>query len=68
MEKLIEAFMNQGMSKEEAKGVAKSLKDEVRRTLKHGDIDDDDTLDELECIFANYELELDWLNIVNWNK
>lgn len=68
MEKLIRVFMNKGMDKDEAKGVAYTLRDEVKRTLRSGNLEDDDTLDELECIFANYELELDWLWNINWTK
>ena len=69
MNKLVKIFMeSEGVSEDEARGMYLSLRDEVLRTLDVGDLDDDDTLDELECIFSNYELELDWLDYVLHNK
>ena len=68
MNKLVKIFMeSEGISEDEARGMYLSLKDEVLRTLDVGDLDDDDTLDELECIFSNYELEMDWLDYVLHN-
>lgn len=69
--KLVESFWKNGImakSEAEAIGVYRSLRGEVLRTIDAGDLEDDDTLDELECIFANYELELDWLEYVINNK
>lgn len=65
--KLVESFWKNGImakSEDEAIGVYRSLREEVMNTVNAGDLEDDDTLDELECIFANYELELDWLEYV----
>ena len=66
MNKVEAIFLKNGMATDEieAKGVYRSLRDEVLRVTDVGDLDDDDTLDELESIFANYELELDWLEYV----
>lgn len=65
MNKLVKLFMGfEGVSEREAKAMFNSLKDEVNRTLDGGDFDSDNVLDELECIFSNYELELDWLDYV----
>ena len=66
MNKVEEIFLKNGMAQYEieARGVYRTLRDEVLRVTDVGDLDDDDTLDELECIFANYELELDWLEYV----
>lgn len=65
MNKLVKLFMGfEGVSEREAKAMFNSLKGEVNRTLDGGDFDSDNVLDELECIFANYELELDWLDYV----
>ena len=71
MNKLVEHFKNNGiMAKSEAEAILvyKSLRSEVMNTIDAGDLEDDDTLDELECIFANYELELDWLEYVIKHK
>lgn len=57
---LVRALRTYCQSDEEAMGMYYSLKDEVTRAVQNSSLEDDDTLDELECIFANYELELDW--------